>query len=80
LPADPFRRHAPESAATGSQALEILRRQAKEGKDFAVVLVDLYMPEMNGIALVQAVRQDVAISGTHLVLMSAIGTAWMRKI
>jgi len=43
-----FRRHAPESAATGSQALEILRRQAKEGKDFAVVLVDLYMPEMNG--------------------------------
>src|SRR5437016_7399939 len=63
----------PECATSGAQALEILRREGRKGEPFAVALVDLYMPEMNGIALVQSIRQDPDISGVHLVLMSAIG-------
>jgi CheY-like chemotaxis protein len=47
--------HIVVSAADGTQALEILNKAP-----FDLILTDLSMPRLNGIALVEAARQIVA--------------------
>jgi CheY-like chemotaxis protein len=60
-------------AATASVALAELRAAAAEGRPYALALLDLQMPEMNGLELAQVVTADGAISQTRLVLMTSWG-------
>ena len=53
-------------ASTGPEALQNLRTAAREGKPYDVALLDLQMPEMDGLALARAVRADVLLAGTRL--------------
>ena len=65
-----------EAVAGGADALAKLRQAAAQARPYQVVLVDQRMPEMDGMALAQAVRLDPAISGLRLVLMSELGRAF----
>jgi len=64
-------------AADGQAALDKLEQAARPTKDpesqerIDLVLVDFVMPKMNGFQLCRAMRQNDALRGTPVVLMSA---------
>lgn len=54
------------SAENGVRALEVLRAQRIE-----LVLLDRYMPEMDGLATLQAIKADATLSAIPVVMLSA---------
>jgi signal transduction histidine kinase/chemotaxis response regulator CheB len=61
------------SAASGHEALQVLRDAAAEGRPYTVALLDLHMPEMDGLGLARAIKSDPAIAATHLISLANIG-------
>ena len=55
-------------AEDGAQALEILQNQ----KDFALVLMDLMMPVMDGFAAIEAMKRDEALAAIPIIVISAL--------
>jgi len=66
------------SAASGAEALEVLRDAATSGVPFDIALLDMQMPEMDGLALARAIKADPAIAGTSLIMLSSLSEA-MRQ-
>ena len=56
----------------GQSALELLRRAFAEGRPYDVVLVDRFMPSMDGFHFARLVREDVDLAATRLVLLSSM--------
>jgi CheY-like chemotaxis protein/HPt (histidine-containing phosphotransfer) domain-containing protein len=61
------------SAESGPRALEMLRAAAGRGEPYAVAIVDMHMPGMDGVGLARAIRADPSIAGTRLILLTSIG-------
>ena len=57
------------SAADGQEAIEMLR--SPEAGRFDLVLTDMWMPRLDGAGLAKAIRSDPALSGLHLVVVTA---------
>lgn len=62
-----------ESAVDGPSALVLLRRAAEEGTPFDLAIVDMNMPEMNGVELCRLIKEDPAIRKTHVIMLTASG-------
>jgi PAS domain S-box-containing protein len=60
-------------AASGAEALNILRAAAAAGRPFELALLDLQMPDMSGLTLSRIIKADFAIEATRLVLLTALG-------
>jgi two-component system, sensor histidine kinase and response regulator len=60
------------TAASGAEAL-VLLRQASQGAAFQLAILDMMMPEMNGIELAHAINADPAITPLHLVMLTSAG-------
>ena len=63
----------PESAAGGEQALSMMRKAASTGKPYDLALLDLQMPEMDGLELAHAIKSDPVISTTRSVMLTSHG-------
>ncbi|MFA6960988.1 MAG: response regulator [Opitutaceae bacterium] len=63
------------SAACGNEALRLLRAAAAEGHPYDVALLDVEMPEMDGLTLARAIKAEPAIAGTRLIVMTPLGHA-----
>ncbi|MEZ0217643.1 MAG: response regulator, partial [Rariglobus sp.] len=61
------------SAASGNEALRVLRAAAAEGHPYDVALLDVEMPEMDGLTLAHAIKAEPAIAGTRLIAMTPLG-------
>ncbi|MGA9672262.1 MAG: ATP-binding protein [Terracidiphilus sp.] len=59
-------RYEVHAAADGRQALEATRRWRP-----ALVLADVMMPHLDGFGLLRAIREDSALAGTPIILLSA---------
>ncbi len=59
-------------AESGQQALDLLRDQS--GKDpFELVILDMQMPEMDGLMLGEAIKADPSIASVRLVMLTSLG-------
>ena len=62
-----------DSAASGDEALTMLRASAAEGKPYDVALLDVQMPEMDGLDLARAIKADQTIVSTRLIVLTSLG-------
>jgi two-component system sensor histidine kinase/response regulator len=61
---------ASEGAASGETALDLLRREAASGRPFQIVLLDMHLADMEGVAFARAVKADPALAAIHLVVLT----------
>ena len=61
------------SAAEGGEALKILRASVATGTPFDVAIIDMQMPEMDGMALARLIKADPAIAKTRLIILTSLG-------
>jgi signal transduction histidine kinase/CheY-like chemotaxis protein/HPt (histidine-containing phosphotransfer) domain-containing protein len=62
----------PETASDGPSALDMLRRAAADEDPFLVAVLDMQMPDMDGIQLGEAIKADPEIEETRLVMMTSM--------
>lgn len=63
---------AVKTASCGPEALAILRN-ASHANPFQLAILDMMMPEMDGIALAYAIKADPAIPPMHMVMLTSAG-------
>ncbi len=59
--------------STAEEALATLRQAAQSDAAYSVAIIELELPEMDGVALARAIRTEPAIAGTRLILLTARG-------
>ena len=75
-----LRRHASawkmevETADSAEAALKLMRAAAPE-HPFEVALIDIKMPEVDGIELTRLIKLDPGLAATAVILVSSVGTA-----
>ena len=55
------------TASNGAEALETLR-----GSDFDLVLMDIEMPEMDGLAALETIKSDMRLRGIPVIMISGV--------
>ncbi len=61
-----------EEAATASGALDMMRAAAADGHPFELVLIDKYMPEIDGEELGKIIKGDAQLKDTVLIMLSSL--------
>ena len=63
----------PHTAKDAYQALEMMKTAAEEDRAYDIAVLDFQMPEMDGIALASAIRNNSMLAHTRLVLLTSVG-------
>jgi PAS domain S-box-containing protein len=61
-------------ASGASEALDQLRAAAERKEAYTIVLLDMHMPEMDGITLARTIKQDPALASLTLVMLTSAGS------
>jgi PAS domain S-box-containing protein len=67
------RRMIVDEAASGAEALDTLRRKSASGEACDIAILDIDLPEMNGVELSQAIRSDPALTSTRIAMLTPLG-------
>lgn len=62
-----------QTAADGEAALDVVRNQRPE-----LVFLDVMMPKLNGFEVCRAIKEDLGLASTHVVMLTAKGQAYDR--
>lgn len=75
---------SPDAAASGPEALDLLRAAAAGGAPYELAILDFFMPGMDGEMLARAIRADPSIGRTPVLVMSSVdqegGAAEFKKL
>jgi two-component system sensor histidine kinase/response regulator len=58
---------------SGPRALAALRQAAAAGPGFDLAILDMKMPEMDGLVLARAIKDEPSLAGVKLVLLTSFG-------
>ncbi|MDX6752140.1 response regulator [Geminicoccaceae bacterium 1502E] len=61
------------------RALELLRRSVRENRPFAIAILDMMMPGMDGLELARRIGAEPAFGSTRLVMLSSMGLEDMKQ-
>jgi PAS domain S-box-containing protein len=59
-------------AVSGPDALDELRAAAAQGRPYQLVLLDVQMPDMDGVAVARAIKDDPALQDTRIVILTSL--------
>jgi PAS domain S-box-containing protein len=62
-----------ESVDSGRAAIFALQRAIGDGQPFGLAILDMQMPEMDGIELAQRIKGDSSLQETRLLMLSSLG-------
>ena len=62
-------------AASGEEALQFLCEAIAEENPYALALIDMQMPGMNGMELAQAIKSDPITKDTRVIMISSVGNS-----
>jgi signal transduction histidine kinase/CheY-like chemotaxis protein/HPt (histidine-containing phosphotransfer) domain-containing protein len=60
------------AVADGAAALQAMRSAAQEGAGFDLVILDMHMPKMDGLAVARAIQADPALRSTRRLLLTSL--------
>jgi two-component system, OmpR family, alkaline phosphatase synthesis response regulator PhoP len=63
-----------QTAADGEMALDVVRNHKPE-----LVFLDVMMPKLNGFEVCRAIKADLGLAGTTVVMLTAKGQAYDRE-
>ena len=70
----------PTAVRSARAALDLMREAAAEGQPFPLILLDAMMPEMDGFALAESIKQEPLLAGaTVMMLSSAMHSGEMNR-
>ncbi|MGB0910934.1 MAG: response regulator [Nitrospirales bacterium] len=56
-----------------SEGLSILQRATQDGRPYDIAILDMLMPEMDGLELARTIKADPILHGIRLVLLTSLG-------
>ena len=66
-------------AASGAEALRLLRIVAERGKGYDMILLDFHMPEMDGLQLATVISKDPVLAGIPMIMLSSVHNLGSRE-
>ena len=63
----------PEEASDGQAGMQRLREQARTGNPYHLAIIDMQMPEMDGVELARIIKADASLADTPLLMMTSLG-------
>jgi signal transduction histidine kinase/CheY-like chemotaxis protein len=64
-----------EESRSADQALDLMRRERDAGRPFELALLDMQMPDVDGMELAQRIRRDASLATTQLIVMTSLGAS-----
>ena len=62
-----------ECSSSGPEGISKLYSAQKKGKPFDMVILDYHMPEMDGLEVLRKIKDDPAIAGTKIIMLTSVG-------
>ena len=63
------------AATAGREGIAVLSQAKSLGLEVDVLILDYHMPEMNGADVARAIRNDTALAGMPIILLTSVDTA-----